>query len=195
MPRLALFLLALPLALVLTACNPAVLLGLVPIDAEIAERSSAELEITPPPIVLRTDDGREQQGGSGSYCWFAANQGVCADMIGSGVPETPLRVAPNASLIFDLGALDTKPAAEFGCAVYRYDDVVETLPDGGGPLIMHPLEPGDVAVSTAICPQAPIENVTTIQREVDLTPGHYAIEVFARAEAGSTSQGFNLIVE
>jgi len=148
----------------------------------------------PPPAVLAVGDAC-QTGGIGTNCW----EWGCGDVAGIVVPATPISVSEGQPLriALDFDAFDTH------VRIWRANS--DRLREG---------ESGDTLVSPADVDQvwegAPPPG-RTIELRPDLSPGRYAIEVFAYkvppgglqtpgpfggvGAGGDVSYGFHIVVE
>jgi hypothetical protein len=141
--------------------------------------------LKPPPAILRVE-GQEQVSGIGSYCWSEPTGtdtavSVCADTFGVITPEEPLQVSAPLVARFRL-APEGKPT-ELALRVLAVSPEDEHQPSGPGWRAW----PGGKGEWYSLA----LEREPEI--ELDLTPGLYVLDLFARWQGpGNVSYGFLL---
>jgi hypothetical protein len=159
--------------LILGLAGSAVAIASRPFRVQVGALALRLQDTPPPPMVLRSASGGEQEGGIGTYCWGAQ----CVDMLSTPYPECPLAVTEGEALTLDVSALGRPSGLDYAIWNTAEDDLAGE-PSSSGKIDVEPIGVGPIPLA------------------FDLSPGRYAIEIFGQYTAsGDSTQGFTLLVQ
>ena len=176
------------LVLALAACGAASAGPLaVPAGPTATPTAPGTGETTGPPPSTLTAAGQTQTGDLGSPCWATQpSVRVCADTLGLPVPEERLPVTAGGTAVFRFGG--TTPPAEVRAAAYPLAG--QPLSEAGGRrwLLGSGAPPPHIDLPTTLA-----GHEVTIA--VAVPAGEYVVLVQVRAQDGSASYGFHVVVQ
>lgn len=123
---------------------------------------------SPPPAVMRADNGARVQGATGTYCWHTGGRGICVDAVGPVTNVEPISLGLSEDYKLEFGTTPPDSTEETWLAA---NAVLPSNPGGAFLIWSVGGDQGSVARPTV--------------------PGKYLLLVYASWDAhGSASYGF-----